>query len=76
MSLDELKPGQRGVVVGVAGIGAIRRRLLDLGIRSGETIEMLKMAPLHDPLEVAINGGHLSIRRREASLVNVQPLSD
>jgi Fe2+ transport system protein FeoA len=76
MSLDELKPGQRGIVVKVTVIVAIRRRLLDLGIRSGETVEMVKMAPLHDPLEVAINGGHLFIRRREASLVSIQQLSD
>jgi Fe2+ transport system protein FeoA len=63
-------------VVKVAGQGAIRRRLLDLGMHSGETVKMIKSAPLRDPLEIALNGGHLSIRRSEAALVSIEPLMD
>jgi len=76
MVLVDLKPGQKGKVLGVAGYGAVRRRLLDLGMRSGETIEMIKSAPLRDPLEIALNGGHLSIRRSEAALVSIELLMD
>jgi len=72
MSLNDLKPGQKGEVIGVAGAGAIRRRLLDLGIRNGETIKMIKAAPLKDPLEISLGNGHISIRRSEAALIEVK----
>ena len=72
MSLDQLKPGEMGRVISVAGAGAIRRRLLDMGIRKGETIKMIKTAPLRDPLQISLTGGHISIRRSEASLIQVE----
>lgn len=75
MSLNDLKPGQSGEVVHVAGAGALRRRLLDLGIRTGETIKMVKAAPLKDPLEISLGNGHISIRRSEAALIEIKVLS-
>ncbi|HDL03245.1 MAG: hypothetical protein DRP46_09130 [Candidatus Zixiibacteriota bacterium] len=75
MSLNDLKPGQSGKVISVAGQGAIRRRLLDLGIRSGETIKMIKAAPLKDPLEISLGNGHISIRRSEAALIEIKVVS-
>ncbi len=74
MSLDQLKPGQAGKVVGVAGIGAVKRRLLDMGIRRGEVVTVVKTAPLRDPIQVSLESGHISIRRSEASLVTVEVL--
>jgi Fe2+ transport system protein FeoA len=76
MSLDQLKPGQMGKIVAVAGNGPTRRRLLDLGIRTGEVVTMVKAAPLKDPLQISLANCHLSIRRKEASLVRVEVLSD
>ncbi len=76
MSLDQLKPGEMGKVIAVAGVGAVRRRLLDMGIRKGETIKMIKAAPLRDPLQISLAGGHISIRRSEASLIQVEIESD
>jgi len=75
MSLNDLKPGQMCEVIGVAGAGPIRRRLQDLGIRSGETIKMIKAAPLKDPLEISLGNGHISIRRSEAALIEIKVLS-
>ncbi|PKK82536.1 MAG: ferrous iron transport protein A [candidate division Zixibacteria bacterium HGW-Zixibacteria-1] len=75
MSLNDLKPGQSGEVVRITGGGAIRRRLLDLGIRAGETIKMVKAAPLRDPLEISLGNGHISIRRAEAALIEIKVMS-
>jgi len=72
MVLNDLKPGERGKVIGVSGAGAIRRRLLDLGLHCGEVVELVKAAPLRDPLEIAVCGGHISIRRSEAALITVE----
>ncbi len=76
MSLDQLRPGQSGKVVNVAGSGAIRRRLSDLGVRRGEIVRMIKSAPLRDPLQISLADSHLSIRRSEASLVSVEIVQD
>lgn len=70
--LDQLKQGQKGKVIAVAGFGAVRRRLYDLGLHAGEVVQMVKTAPLKDPLEVSFGNGHISIRRSEAALVTVE----
>ncbi|MBN2225808.1 MAG: ferrous iron transport protein A [candidate division Zixibacteria bacterium] len=75
-SLDKLRQGQKGKVLAVAGYGAIRRRLYDLGLHAGEVITMVKTAPLKDPLEISFGNGHVSIRRSEAALITVEPLPD
>ena len=75
MNLNDLKPGQKAKVLMVAGNGPIRRRLLDMGIRAGEKIKMIKSAPLRDPIEISLGNGHISIRRREAVLIVVEILS-
>ena len=74
MSLDQLKPGQSGRILEVAGSGALRRRLLDLGFRKGEVVKFIKTAPLRDPLQVSLGNGHITIRKSEASLVQVEVL--
>lgn len=74
--LSDLRPGQKGKVISFNGNGPIRRRLMDLGIRCGQIIEMVRLAPLNDPLEINLNGGHITIRRSEAALVNVEVLGD
>ena len=74
MTLNELKSGQSGRVTRVTGSGKVRRRLLDMGIHSGEKIKMIKAAPLKDPLEISLGNGHLAINRREAALINIEML--
>ena len=56
------------------GTGALRRRLLDMGITKGSRIDVLKMAPLGDPIEVTIRGYELSLRKSEGEMVEVEPI--
>ncbi len=69
ISLDELKPGHTGKITAVGGRGKIRRRLLEMGIRTSVTVKMIKSAPLMDPLEILLGNGHISIGRAEAALI-------
>lgn len=71
-TLAEMHIGQKARVVRIGGFGQIRHRLIDLGFHSGEIVEMIRTAPLRDPIEIAVNGGRISIRRSEAALVNVE----
>jgi len=71
-TLADVQPDQKAVVVRVAGTGTLRRRLMDLGLISGTPVTMERSAPLGDPLEILVKGTHLSLRRDEASSVQVE----
>ena len=73
-TLKETRPGESVNVVKVHGTGAVRRRLLDMGITKGSRIDVLKMAPLGDPIEVTIRGYELSLRKSEGEMVEVEPI--
>ena len=73
-TLKEAPPGESVSVVRVHGTGALRRRLLDMGITKGSRIDVLKMAPLGDPIEVTIRGYELSLRKSEGEMVEVEPI--
>jgi len=68
--LNELKPKEKGKIVKVSGRGGIHRRLLDMGLVSGSEIEVERVAPLGDPVEIRVRGYHLSLRKEEA--INIQ----
>ncbi len=70
--LRELKPGQIGKVIKISGGGSIHRRILDMGIVKGAGIEIERVAPLGDPIEVKIKGYHLSLRKEEAANIYVE----
>ncbi len=70
--LSELGIGERCVVMKVNGEGAIRRRLFDMGVTPGTEILLRKKAPLGDPLEIKIRGYELTLRKAEASCVEVK----
>ena len=69
--LSELQKGESGKVTKVNGEGAIRRRLFDMGITPGTEVMMRKKAPLGDPIEIRIRGYELTLRKAEASCVEV-----
>ena len=71
-TLSELKPGDRTRVVAVGGEGDAARRLMDLGLIRGTAVEVVRMAPLGDPIEVRIRGFMLSLRRTEADHITVE----
>lgn len=70
-TLAELSIGDRGVVAKVNGEGAIRRRLFDMGITPGAEVYLRKKAPLGDPIEIAIRGYELTLRKAEAANVEI-----
>ncbi|MBU5595254.1 ferrous iron transport protein A [Amphibacillus sp. MSJ-3] len=72
LPLDQLKVGEYGKVVSIHGKGAIRRRLMDMGMTKNVKVYIQKLAPLGDPIEVTLRGYDLSLRKDEASLVLVQ----
>ena len=74
LTLSDLQPAQRGRICEVKGAGALRRRLLDMGVVPGAEIEVVRIAPLGDPVEYRLRGYRLSLRRSEATLVMVEKL--
>ena len=70
--LSQLTVGEKGVIVAVNGEGAIRRRLCDMGITPGAEVYLRKKAPLGDPIEIAIRGYELTLRKAEAAHVEIK----
>ncbi len=72
ITADKLKTGQTGVVKSLACSGALRRRIIDMGITPGAPMRLIKKAPLGDPLEFNVRGYELSVRRSEAKEIVVE----
>lgn len=71
-TMKDTNPGETVRVVKVHGEGALRRRLLDMGITKGTKINVLKTAPLGDPIEVTVRGYELSLRKAEGEIIEVE----
>ena len=71
-TLRDIKVGESAIVVKVYGEGAIRRRIMDMGITKGVTIYVRKVAPLGDPIEVKVRGYELSLRKEDAAQIEVK----
>lgn len=71
-TLDQLAPGQTGTVTRVVGRGPARQRMLDMGLVTGAQVQVVRLAPLGDPIEFRVKGYSLSLRRNEAQDVLVQ----
>ncbi len=70
-TLRETKPGETVTVTKLNGAGALKRRIMDMGITKGCTIFVRKVAPLGDPVEITIRGYELSLRKEDAQMVEV-----
>lgn len=70
-TLKQVKCGETVSVVKLTGEGAIKRRIMDMGITKGTEIYVRKVAPLGDPLEVNVRGYELSLRKSEAENIQV-----
>ena len=72
MTLDKLSLGQEAVITAVGGEGALRCRLLDMGLIPRTTVRVEKVAPLGDPIELRIRGYALSLRKEDARNITVE----
>lgn len=72
-TLKNAKIGSTVQVVKLHGEGAVKRRIMDMGITKGVDIYVRKVAPLGDPVEVTVRGYELSLRRADAEMVEIQP---
>ncbi|MCH5191080.1 MAG: ferrous iron transport protein A [Oscillospiraceae bacterium] len=71
-TLRDVKVGGTTTVVKVHGEGALRRRIMDMGITKGVQIYVRKVAPLGDPIELTVRGYELSIRKADAEMIEVE----
>ncbi|MDI6743346.1 MAG: FeoA family protein [Smithella sp.] len=72
MTLADLKPGQSGKILKINEAGALKRRLMDMGVVAGAAVRVEKVAPFGDPLEVNIKSYQLSLRKSEAEKIEVE----
>ncbi len=72
-TLDQLAAGERGVIASVDCPPSIARRLMELGVLPGTAVEVIRRAPLGDPMEIALRGVRLSLRKSEARHIDVTP---
>lgn len=70
-TLREIQAGDTVEVARIHGEGALKRRIMDMGITNGTRVSLVKNAPLGDPMELELRGYHLSLRRGDAELVEV-----
>ena len=75
MPLSRVGEGQRARIVAVRGAGALRRRILEMGLTRGTELMVEKYAPLKDPIEIIVKGFHISLRVEEASQISVEILA-
>ena len=71
-TLKQVKIGGTAKVVKLHGEGALKRRIMDMGITKGVEIKVRKVAPLGDPIEITVRGYELSLRKADAELIEVE----
>jgi Fe2+ transport system protein FeoA len=72
--LSELCPGERGKVISLDLPGSNKGRIMEMGLTAGITVEVVRFAPLGDPMELKVRGGHISLRKADAAGIRVQRL--
>ena len=72
-TLKDIKIGKSATVLKLHGEGALRRRIMDMGITKGVQVKVRKVAPLGDPLEITVRGYELSLRKADAEMIEVEP---
>ena len=74
ISMDNLKIAQRAKIVKISGRSSVNKRLMEMGVTSGTLVEIERIAPMGDPIEIKIRGYHLSLRKEQARLITVELL--
>ena len=70
-TLKDVKVGETAVVVRLHGEGAVKRRIMDMGLTKGTEVYVRKVAPLGDPMELTVRGYELSVRKADAEMIEV-----
>ena len=73
-NLNDVKPGERCKVIKITSKGNLFKRITEMGLVAGTVIEIERVAPLGDPVEMKVKGYHLSLRKEEASKIEVEML--
>lgn len=71
-TLRQIRAGSKAKVVKLHGEGAVKCRIMDMGITKGVEVQVCKVAPLGDPIEVTVRGYQLSIRKADAEMIEVE----
>ncbi len=71
-TLKDVKVGETVTVVKLHGEGAVKRRIMDMGLTRGVTVYVRKVAPLGDPMEVTVRGYELSLRKADTAMIEVE----
>jgi len=71
LTLDHVLPGEKCVLRGILGSGATYQRLLEMGLVADTLVDVVRLAPMGDPMEISLHGYHLSLRKSDASMVEV-----
>ncbi len=71
-TLKDLKVGESAVIKALHGAGAVRRRIMDMGLTRGTALTVRKVAPLGDPMELTVRGYELSVRKADAEMIEVE----
>ena len=71
-TLNKIKCGKNVTVLRITGQGAVKRRIMDMGITKGTTVYVRKTAPLGDPVEITVRGYELSLRKADAQMIEVE----
>ena len=71
-TLRDVKVGERAIIVRPHGEGALKRRIMDMGLTRGTEVFVRKVAPLGDPMELTVRGYELSVRKGDAELIEVR----
>jgi ferrous iron transport protein A len=71
-TLRDIKCGETAKVIRLNGVGAIKRRIMDMGITKGTDVFVRKVAPLGDPIEVTVRGYELSLRKADTEMIEVE----
>ena len=71
-TLRQTKIGDTVTIVGLHGEGALKRRIMDMGLTKGSQVHVRKVAPLGDPIEITVRGYELSLRKADADMIEVE----
>ena len=75
MKLSELHPKQKAIIRSIGDIGELRNRLMELGVLCGEPVQVVRIAPLGDPIEIRVGDEHLALRKEDAQKIEVEAIS-